>query len=176
MTELEKYQGIYSRQSEYPSYGNDDCGKGAWPMIRAWNPSSLLDLGCGHNAFVKRARRDIPGIRAIGIDFACPGADMIGCMTDLPIRDKAFDVVTSWDALEHIEPCDIAKVLSECARVAHRFAFSICYRDSVFRWQGETLHPTVQPEPWWIEQILAAGAQSVEKEGRYLYGTFSSPA
>jgi hypothetical protein len=32
MTELEKYQGIYSRQSEYPSYGNDDCGKGAWPM------------------------------------------------------------------------------------------------------------------------------------------------
>lgn len=176
MTELEKYVQIYARPKEYPSYGHDNCGKGAWPMIQSWGVTSLIDLGCGHNTFCKRARKEVPSIRAVGVDFACPGADIIADMTGLPIADKSFCVVTAFDVLEHIEPLNVAKVLSECARVAHRFCFSICYRDSVFRWQGETLHPTVQPAPWWIEQILAAGAQSVEKEGRYLYGTFSSPA
>jgi SAM-dependent methyltransferase len=171
MTELEKYCGIYSSSEEqWKLYGRENCGAGAMRFMRDWQFKSLLDVGCGHNEFVKNLRKALPAVRAIGVDFACPGADIIAAASALPFADKSFDVLTCFDALEHLEPGEVAPSLSEVARVSGRFCFSICHRASVFLWQGENLHPTVQPEAWWIEQIEMAGGYEIQKDGRYLHG------
>lgn len=174
MTELEKYRGIYSsKELTWQPYGHENCGGGAMRFMKDWKFSSLLDVGCGHNEFVKNLRRSHPELHTVGVDFACPGADLIAPASALPFADKEFDVLTSFDALEHLEPEEVTPSLSEFARVSRRFCFSICHRASVFLWQGENLHPTVQPESWWIEQIALAGGRGVQKEGRYLHGEWA---
>jgi hypothetical protein len=72
--------------------------------------------------------------------------------------------------LEHVLPEQVDAVLAEFSRVSRRFVFSISHVPSVIKWQGENLHPTVQPEEWWIHRIMKAGGCSIEKQGRYITG------
>jgi SAM-dependent methyltransferase len=168
MSELSKYQGIYSTKS-IPGYGHSNHGSGALPLLLSWKPESLLDVGCGYNEFVRNVVKLLPDLNSIGVDFACPGADIIADAASLPFSLKEFDVITSFDMLEHVEPEKVDIVLSEFARVSHRFIFSICYRPSVFLWQGQNLHPTVQKESWWLDRIQNAGGIPM-KNGKYIVG------
>ena len=50
------------------------------------------------------------------------------------------------------------------------FIFSICFRDSVFRIQGQSLHPTVKPLEWWEEKLKVLGTGKVlEQYDTYAY-------
>lgn len=175
MTELEKYQGIYTSPEKFPKYGHSNHGSGALRLLAKWKPTSLLDVGCGWNEFVRQVRGTIPGLPATGIDFACPGADVIATADHLPLLDKEVDVLTAFDVMEHIAPADVDTVLAEMARVSQRFIFSISYVSSVNKWRGETLHPTVRPESWWMTRLVRAGAVAITKQGRYLTGQWKSP-
>ena len=168
MTEREKYEGIYSCGT-MPRYGHSNHGAQALPILQSWNPTSLIDIGCGYNEFVIKARRLIPGMRATGVDFACPGADIIADAVTLPFPRKSFDVLTAFDMLEHLLPEQVDTVLAEFARVSDRFIFSINYTPSVNKWKRQTLHPTVREKPWWIERIKAAGGIP-SKHGHYITG------
>lgn len=170
MSEQEVYDAIY-QSSAHKGYGHSNHGRDAVALVR--DAKSLVDIGCGHNEFVRGI--EVSGIRAVGVDFACPSADVIACATALPFADKEFDVATSFDALEHLLPEQVPTALREIARVSHRFCFSICHRASVITWQGRNLHPTVQSESWWIDRIREAGAEGVAKQGRYLTGTWTQP-
>ena len=44
-----------------------------------------------------------------------------GIATDVPFRNKSFEVVTSFDVLEHLLPADIGKALMEMRRLARSF-------------------------------------------------------
>lgn len=169
LTEKEKYIGIYS-SPKYKHYGREKNfhGKKAIDIVLRWKPKSVIDVGCGYNEFVKQIRN--AGIESIGIDFACPGADMIADAQNLPFKNKQFDTLTSFDMLEHLLPNEVDPVLKEFARVSERFIFSICYRPSVNKWQGENLHPTVMPESQWVESIKQVGGIEIVKEGRYIVG------
>lgn len=170
-----KYEGIYSMPEKFVNYGHSNHGVNALSEIRRCEYKSLLDVGCGYNEFVQNARAAIPGIRAIGVDFACPGADVKASATELPFPDKSFEVVTSFDMLEHLLPEQVDLALSEFARVAHSFVFSIAYRPSNVKWNGETLHPTVETEEWWIRRIMRAGGTSIRKvDGWYLAGRWTN--
>lgn len=94
-------------------------------------------------------------------------------MHAVPLASSIADVVTSFDALEHLLPEDVDPVLAEMHRVARpggRFIVSICTRPSRITVDGENLHPTVRPQSWWIGQIARVGC--VEVADRYLSGTF----
>jgi len=170
MTELEKYTGIYNSPDEYPSYGHGNHGSEALGFIQKRAFSALVDVGCGHNGFVKSLIRARPDVRAVGVDFACPSADIIAAAGKLPFKDGEFDIVTAFDVLEHLVPDEIQSVFREFSRISRSFHFSICYRPSIFLWRGENLHPTVRAEAWWIEQLQIAGAVNVVKTGAYLSG------
>lgn len=158
MKEIDKYQHLYAEQAEgrgYRRYGHSNHGKHLLPYFLSLDPESALDVGCGHNEWSKHLKER--GIRAVGVDFACPGADIIAEAHALPFDHKEWDFVTAFDVLEHIPESLIDPVLREFARVGHRFAFSISYVDSVNRVKGETLHPCVQPKHWWLQKIAQYG-------------------
>jgi hypothetical protein len=175
MPELDKYLGIYGDQTgRFRTYGHTNHGAGAMPMIEAMRPTSILDIGCGWNEFAHEWQAR--GLRAIGVDFACPGADLIGdLVAGLPYAAREWDLLTAFDLLEHLRPEQVDVALAEMARISTRFVLSICYTDSRNRWDGETLHPTVRPQAWWMERLRAAGAVQLRVEGRYLTGRWNAP-
>jgi hypothetical protein len=171
--EVYKYRGLYTHPQRAARYGHTCHGAKALPIIDEWKPVSLLDIGCGWNEFAAKVRTLAnPPRNVIGTDFACPGADLIADATSLPFERKQFDTVTAFDMLEHLRPEQVDTVLAEMARVSKRFIFSISHVDSVNRWEGQTLHPTVRPEEWWMHRLMRAGAGHLRKRGHYITGTW----
>ena len=149
--EQEVYELIYADEA-YSYYGKSNHGHKALKSIAALEPLSLLDVGCGHNAFVKEIKKF--GIeKAVGVDFACKSADKIADILDLPFTDKEFDFLTAWDVLEHLLPDQIDSALLEMQRVSKRFAFTIAYETAYTLpppgFEGHNLHQCVENEQWW---------------------------
>ena len=71
--------------------------------------------------------------------------------TDIPFPDKFFDLVVSWDVLEHIPEKDISKAMSELNRVAVKQYHSIA--TEVFDYDKDKSHITIKPLEWW-QQFL----------------------
>ena len=120
--------------------------------------NSILDVGCGNNYFIKYVRNHIK-ISAWGIDFACPNADQIADILDLPFENKQWDLVTAWDVLEHLRPEQVDVGLKELSRVSNTFAFIISrYPARPFEpVPYHNLHPTVWSKEKWIEHIEKFG-------------------
>ena len=169
--EMHKYQGLYQDPHRAARYGHTCHGAKALPIVAEWQPRNLVDVGCGWNEFKHKVLAlETPPQEVVGLDFACPGADLIADAVSLPFARKQFDTLTAFDMLEHLHPDQVETVLAEMARVSERFIFSISYVDSVNRWQGETLHPTVRPEGWWLRRLMQAGAGHLQKRGHYITG------
>jgi len=174
--ERAKYVDLASRAGS--SYGSTNHGKAAIPLVQRLRPAPrfVVDFGCGRNDFIRDLRR--LGIDGIGIDFAFPEADVAQPMHKTGLLDSVADVVTSFDALEHLLPEDVDPVLSEMRRVGRmraHFVFSICTRPSRTTVAGEGLHPTVQPLAWWMERISRVGIVTAPKAGgRYVVGRFTA--
>lgn len=154
---------------ESPKYGATNHGRDAIELVAKLKPGYVVDLGCGRNEWVKMLRDRLPGVRAEGVDFAFDEADIKAPMHELPLADNCADVVTAFDSLEHLLPDEVDAVLDEVARILKpggTFIASICYRPSRIKVNGEGLHPTVEPEEWWIAKLARFGA--VHREGRYL--------
>lgn len=86
----------------------------------------ILDAGCGQGEPV--LRKLSASATAIGVDFSraqlelatenAPGASLLqGDMTRLPVRDNAFDAITTYHSLIHIPIDEHRTVIDEFARV-----------------------------------------------------------
>jgi SAM-dependent methyltransferase len=167
--ERERYIELLKAQ---PNYGRRNHGAGAVDRVVSWRPEFVVDFGCGGNEFIRELRRR--GVDGSGIDWAGADADLIAPMHDVKkLRDGIADVITSFDALEHLLPEDVEPVLREMRRVAKpgaRFIFSISTRASSYA-GVRNLHRTVQPRGWWIKQIekvadVTAGRESSAPSGK----------
>lgn len=169
LAEQQRYKDLYA-SGALPNYGKTNHGKHAIDFVQSLQPANLVDVGCGYNDFVKSLRPKIP---AIGFDFACPGADDIAFASSLPLQNKGCDLLTAFDVLEHLHQRDISPTLNEFKRVSARFLFSISYKDSKSKFGSDSLHPTIKPETWWIEQLTKNGAINIQHHKHYLYGNWS---
>jgi hypothetical protein len=109
--ERRKYVKLASSSSRY---GATNHGRDAYTTVIAWQPRFVVDFGCGDNGFIRELRRR--GIDGLGIDFANAGADIASPMHCVPLAGGIADVVTSFDALEHLLPEDVEPVLAEMRR------------------------------------------------------------
>jgi SAM-dependent methyltransferase len=156
-------------------YGSSNHGRHAYALVQSFKPRFVVDFGCGRNLFMQHLRR--LGIDGLGVDFAFPEADIVAPMHRVPVSAGIADVVTSFDALEHLLPEEVDEVLDEMRRIAvteGRFVFSICTRESKTKVNGEGLHPTVKPRGWWLDRIKRVG---MVRKGlgapRYIAGVFN---
>jgi SAM-dependent methyltransferase len=88
-------------------------------------PRAVLDVGCGSGGNLALLDAVYPGARSIGVDIE--RAPLVFCRTErvtpvvqadvaaLPFAAAAFDLVTAFDALEHVR--DDGAVLAEMSRV-----------------------------------------------------------
>ncbi len=170
--ERAKYVALAARPGS--TYGSTNHGKLAVPIIQKLTPRFVVDFGCGRNDFVRDLRR--LGIDGLGVDFAFPDADLVRPMHKTALHAGVADVVTSFDALEHLLPEDVDAVLAEMRRVAKPrgyFVFSICTRPSKTTVAGEGLHPTVRTLDWWLDRIgRFATVINPRAERRFIVGRF----
>jgi len=165
--EREKYLAL----TKSPTYGATNHGRNAYALVLKHAPRFVIDFGCGRNDFIRGLRRR--GVDGLGVDFAFEDADILAPMHRVPIADGVADVVTSFDALEHLLTEDVPLVLDEMRRVARpggRFVLSIANRPSRITVNGEGLHPTVRPLRWWLAEIARVG--KVHSSRPYIEGSF----
>jgi cyclopropane fatty-acyl-phospholipid synthase-like methyltransferase len=134
-------QGRFRRGSKIISTMN--------PFLKQYQPTSILDFGCGHGEFMHSIREAYPDITVDGYD---PGS---ATHSEMPVQD--FDCVVSADVFEHIEPNHLAETLHMISNkmiVAGWFRIA-CYPAKKHLPDGRNAHLIVESPAWWREQLLA---------------------
>ena len=161
--EQQKYKELYDEADS--TYGIEKThGKGIIKFIlMQFIPKSLVDVGCGGNLFCELIKGygiklDKPIERVAGVDFASnskkDGIEFYQAFAhDLPFKDNEFDVLTSFDMLEHILPEYIDETLDELDRVSKiAMIFTISHRQV-----KRGLHNIVESEEWWENKLKKYG-------------------
>lgn len=136
-------------------------------------PKTLLDVGCGTGLLVYYLRK--MGVDAYGVDVsnyavskAYPSISrclLSGSILKLPYSKKSFDVVTSFNVLEHLPKEQIPKALAECNRVKIHYCLHKVYTTEN-RWMekfhgGDISHISVFPREWWRQLFRKIGLQEI---------------
>lgn len=182
MTKRGGFVGKYGDNPEldekWDRYGNAIDGLECIDDIMKRNPRSMLDIGCGHNQFVKKIKK-INNITAIGVDIACLSADFVAPAHNLPFKDQYFDMIVSFDCMEHIPEEEIDMSFKEFSRVGDRIYLKISLAHSKTKIDNEPVHVCVKPKEWWVEmskkyfkntRVLSHKRKNTPWENIVLYG------
>lgn len=164
-------------QTKFAGYGRTNHGK-RYALQVAAKFDRVLDIGCGHNDFIKSLRTKNKDGIYLGVDFSCPSADIredITCIdfsSTLPgCYQSGWQLVTAFDVLEHLRIEQIDTALENMRKLGDRFIFTISFVPSSFKVEGETLHPTVRTADWWRAK-LREYAHHVQQSGQAFSGVF----
>lgn len=119
------------------------------PFVDQYQPTSILDFGCGHGGLIASIVQAYPNINVQGYD---PGNAQHSRMPK-----RSFDAVVSGDVFEHIEPMHLANTLqliSSKILVAGWFRIA-CYPAKKQLPDGRNAHLIVESPAWWRQQLLA---------------------
>jgi len=126
-------------------------------IVKTYNPTSVLDVGCGIGNLVLKLRE--LGIKAVGVDsaedlklFWKSDGFYISDASKLPFEDKSFDLVISTDFFEHIPEEKIDSVKSEMLRVGKKVIARVAYQRKLTRRQSQ-YHVTNKPKDWWEDKL-----------------------
>ena len=127
-------------------------------------PKTVLDVGCGLGLMVYYLR--LLGVKAYGVEiskYALKSAYSkvkkylsYGDVLKLPFEDNSYDLVTSFDVLEHVETESLKKAVLECNRVTKKLV----------------LHKIFTLENWWIKQFHGPDLSHVSVFGKDWWKSF----
>ena len=116
--------------------------------INYFNPSSIIDYGCGKGNLVNTFKQDFPNKVIQGYDPAVEEFSKQPTTT--------FDMLISLDVLEHIEPDYIDSVLQNINNLIVKGCYLVIATGPAKNKlpDGRNAH-LIQKEPdWWIDKIL----------------------
>jgi len=140
------------------------------------NANNALDIGAATGHFTDGGLE--AGINVIGVDISEWAVNhpiterlkdklIVGDITKgLPFEDNSFDLVYSFDLMEHIYIEDMYKTFSEIVRVSNKYiillisqSFDVLRRDAYTVMKDEIItdpsgHVTVQPPIWWYKFFM----------------------
>ncbi len=100
-------------------------------LVQGQNPETFLDAGCGEGFTAETFLKAMPTLEVTGFDPHEPSVELarmrnprasflVGDIYDIPFEDDSFDVVGSFEVLEHLH--DAPRALKELARVTRTVA------------------------------------------------------
>lgn len=118
------------------------------PFLEQYQPTTLLDFGCGKGALIHCVRDSFAKTQCWGYDPGNPE------FSSLP--DRTFDAVISTDAIEHIEPEHLANTLRLISDRMERCGFFriACHPAKKRLPDGRNCHLIIEEPNWWRKQIL----------------------
>jgi hypothetical protein len=137
--------------AEYPSWGNGRHKHAVVKLAKEHGAQSVLDYGCGTGATVVQCNDD--GLDGVGYDPRSRAGVNPGPYAKL--YAGPYDMVTTQDVLEHIEPDYLDDTLIEIRDRAtmvqwHRIA---CLPARAILPDGRNAHLIVKPPEWWAEAL-----------------------
>ena len=116
-------------------------------FLKDYQPSSVMDFGCGKGALIAGIKELHPKIVSEGYDPGNPE------FATLP--DRTFDAVVSTDALEHVEPTYLDQTLRMISSKMDRCGFFriACYPAKKKLPDGRNAHLIVESPEWWRTKI-----------------------
>ncbi len=148
--EAKEYERIYANVENY-AMGNlrKKLAQGDLRSVTVRN--GYLDVGCGRGEMLFYAGelgfRPVRGVE--GAANLCDGEQVIQAYADdLPFGDDQFDVVASWDVIEHLLPGDDESLCREMQRVARYHCF-ITANNQSSQSLGKELHINRRPYDEW---------------------------
>lgn len=118
------------------------------PFLKQYQPTSILDFGCGHGALMHSLVEAYPDMKVDGYD---PGS-----ATHSTMPSQSFDCVVSADVFEHIEPEHLDQTLAMIGQKMQRVGwFRIaCYPAKKVLLDGRNAHLIVEQPAWWRAKLL----------------------
>lgn len=99
------------------------------------DPKNCLDVGCGTGELIKQLRSF--GIDAFGVELSEDAIELLdpsvkpfvkqGTIHKLPYEQNEFDLVVTFDVLQHVERSKIKKAIDELVRVTNRHILNKIY-------------------------------------------------
>lgn len=139
------------------------------------NNAKILELGCGTGLFIQDCLED--GYMAVGLDgniyykelslqaWGKAASNLFVCDIGKPFQlyedneELKFDIITTWECLEHLYEPDIEQVLSNIEKHSKKDTYLI-YSAS----QREHLphHQCVHNQDWWTKKFNSIGFKTID--------------
>ena len=112
------------------------------PILSGENDRRVLDAGCGTGGMMSWLKRYANNGEVMGIDLSPNALEFShrdhrnlsrGSVTHLPFADASFDLVTSFDVLQHVPDHEDARAISEIHRVLRPGGIAFL-RVSAYQW------------------------------------------
>jgi len=129
---------------------------------------SVLDIGCGNGSFLAKCKTN-NFTRCVGTDLATLDLGLIKkvegveykntAASELKFNEGEFDLVTSFECLEHVHEDEVDITLDKMFKFTKNFlCLSIAHRESgETTVEGVNLHLTVKPWHWWEKKLKERG-------------------
>ena len=144
----------------------------------------VLDVGCGIGEFGHDLNK--LGLQTVSFDMSLyaqqkgvlvfgkenSNSRVVGNTLDLPFPDKSFDMVTSWDLLEHLTPDQIKFALGEFKRVAkgNKIFIKLTPTEDAVNIDKDITHITKWNERTWEEWFQRNGLATLGNPTRHIFG------
>ena len=128
------------------------------PFFKQYQPSSVLDYGCGHGGLMAAIKEAYPAMQVEGYDPGNPEHNRM--------PKRSFDAVISGDVFEHIEPEHLDATLQLISSKILRCGwFRIaCYPAKKHLPDGRNAHLIIKSPDWWRTKILSNMQVSIVHE------------
>jgi hypothetical protein len=143
--DIEDYQKFHSSKM----YGTG--GKNfpyVLPHVIVRSPASIIDYGAGRSQIVHWLGEAVNAKRTVCFDPAVPGIDVL--------PDETFELVVSFDVLEHIPEEELDAVLAEMAKLSKDALLVIDTAPAkAILSDGRNAHVCLHEEAWWHKRLKA---------------------
>jgi 2-polyprenyl-3-methyl-5-hydroxy-6-metoxy-1,4-benzoquinol methylase len=171
----------WPRGTLYDNSRNPKFNLKLYSLLNYKQDLTLLDLGCAGGGLVKSILED--GYTAVGLEgsdismklrsgewdtcpyhlFTCDIASPFK-IVDSNSQSVKFDVVTSWEVLEHIPESKVNQLITNISNHLSTGGYFIGSVDMIPDGNpltGAIYHLTLRPKNWWLEKFVSHGFQEV---------------
>ncbi|MBT4740770.1 MAG: methyltransferase domain-containing protein [Rhodospirillaceae bacterium] len=146
------------------------------PLFQTFSPTSVLDIGCGHGAWLQVSRElgadTIQGVDGPWIDteaLAIPASQFMAQALDEPLDlDRRFDLVVSLEVAEHLPERAADTFIDSLVRHGDVILFS-----AAVPFQGGRGHVNEQWQTYWAVKFADHGYQAFDTIRPTIWGNES---